>query len=522
MPDADGWPAELRGRRLAMIDGAVLGDDAVAAEVLAPLRALAPEFDSVTRVPASSLVRLHLDPEGPTPAYASSTLISGLPDAAIAAVVDAAGPRSGTRLAVAELRQLGGALARPDPAGGALDSLDGAFLALGLGLGEDADDVRADAARFLAAVEPWATGRQYLPMLDDRTDTRKVFPPGVHARLSSIRARRRPGPAVRRAPRRRLRVALKPGATGRNRPSRHPGPPFRQTSSPTSPELEGTVSLTTHTAVVETEAPEVSFEPLQARLTGSVHTPGDPRYDALVSPWNLAVTVAPAAVVDARTADDVAAAVRFAGAHGLTAGVQATGHGAIPGIHGHLLIVTKGLDELAVHPEGWARVGAGVKWLPVIEAAAPYGLAALNGSSSDVGIVGYTTGGGVGPMARTFGLAADRVRAFDVVTGDGVQRRVTPTEHPDLFFALRGGKGTAGIVTAVEFDLIHLPDVLRRGDLLRRHRRRAGHRPVAHLVGRAAGAGDDVVRAVPAAPAAGDPAAAGRPDDDRGPVPVDR
>jgi hypothetical protein len=97
------------------------------------------------------------------------------------------GPRSGSRLAVAELRQLGGALGRPHPGGGALDSLDGAFLALGLGLGADAGHVREDAARYLSAVGPWATGRQYLPMLDERTDTRKVFPPGVHARLSAIR-----------------------------------------------------------------------------------------------------------------------------------------------------------------------------------------------------------------------------------------------------------------------------------------------------------------------------------------------
>jgi hypothetical protein len=180
-------PVELHGRRLAMIDGAVLGDDAFAADVLAPLRALRPEFDTVERVPADTLPRLHLDPEGPTPAYASSTLISGLPDEAIAAVMAAAGPGSDNRLAVAELRQLGGALGRPHRGGGALDSLDGAFLALGLGLGEDASDVREDAARFLAAVGPWATGRQYLPMLDERTDTRKVFPPGVHARLSAIR-----------------------------------------------------------------------------------------------------------------------------------------------------------------------------------------------------------------------------------------------------------------------------------------------------------------------------------------------
>jgi FAD/FMN-containing dehydrogenase len=166
----------------------------------------------------------------------------------------------------------------------------------------------------------------------------------------------------------------------------------------------------------------------------------------------------PAAVVAVRTAADVAATVRFAGAHGYTAGVQATGHGAERSLAGHLLVVTRGLDECTVHPEeAWARVGAGVKWATLVQAAAPYGLAGVNGSTTDVGIVGYTTGGGVGPLARTFGINADRVRAFEVVTGDGVFRRVTPTEHPDLFFALRGGKGAAGIVTALEFDLVHLP-----------------------------------------------------------------
>jgi FAD/FMN-containing dehydrogenase len=197
VPAAEPIPPELHGRRIVMIDGAVLGDDDSAAEVLAPLRALRPEFDTVARVPAASLVRLHLDPEGPMPAYASSTLASGLPDAAVAAIIGAVGPGSGTRLAAAELRQLGGALARPDPDGGALSFLDGQFLALGLGLGGVDDDdwqaQRADAARFLAAVEPWATGRQYLPMLDERTDTRKVFPPGVHARLSAIRHAVDPG-----------------------------------------------------------------------------------------------------------------------------------------------------------------------------------------------------------------------------------------------------------------------------------------------------------------------------------------
>ncbi|GHJ59751.1 FAD-linked oxidase [Nocardioides sp. OK12] len=201
-------------------------------------------------------------------------------------------------------------------------------------------------------------------------------------------------------------------------------------------------------------AARTPFEELRQRLTGTLHTPDDPEYAVRASAWNLAVEMAPAAVVAVRTPEDVATTIRFAREHGCTVGVQATGHGAESSLAGHLLVVTSGLDELVVHPEGWARVGAGVKWLRVIEAAAPYGLAPLNGSSSDVGVVGFTTGGGVGPMSRMHGIAADKVRAFDVVTGDGVARRVTPTEHPDLFFALRGGKGATAIVTAVEFDLV--------------------------------------------------------------------
>jgi hypothetical protein len=219
--------------------------------------------------------------------------------------------------------------------------------------------------------------------------------------------------------------------------------------------MEDTVTLTIE-AVVESPG-RVFFDSLRRRLTGSLLTHDEPGYDALVSPWNLAVPMRPAAVVAARTAQDVVETVRFAGARGLTAGVQATGHGAERSLAGHILVLTRGLDEVTVHPEGWARVGAGVKWSTLVAAAAPYGLAGVNGSTTDVGIVGYTTGGGVGPMARTYGINADRVRAFEVVTGDGVFRRVTPTEYPDLFFALRGGKGAAGIVTAIEFDLIHMP-----------------------------------------------------------------
>jgi FAD/FMN-containing dehydrogenase len=213
-----------------------------------------------------------------------------------------------------------------------------------------------------------------------------------------------------------------------------------------------------HTLTSDVAVRPVPLDELRARVSGVVAERHEPAYQELVTPWNLAVEMRPAAVVVVRSAADVVETVAFARRHGMTVGVQATGHGAIASIAGHLLIVTRDLDEVTVHAEErWARVGAGVKWLRLIEAATPHGLAPLNGSSSDVGIVGYTTGGGVGPMARTFGLAADRVRAFEVVTGDGELRRTTPELHPDLFFALRGGKGAGGIVTAVEFDLLQVP-----------------------------------------------------------------
>ncbi len=207
-----------------------------------------------------------------------------------------------------------------------------------------------------------------------------------------------------------------------------------------------------------TESPSADlFAELDMLTQGTLAVRGDADYEALVSPWNLAIDVSPAAVLAATTAQDVVEAVRFARRHSLQVTPQATGHGPIPSLVGHLLVTTRGLDECVVHPEGWARVGAGVKWLRVVEAAAPYGLAPLSGSITDVGIVGYTTGGGLGPMARTYGMAIDRVRAIEVVTGDGVARRATPTEHPELFFALRGGKGMLGIITAIEFDLVHQP-----------------------------------------------------------------
>lgn len=208
---------------------------------------------------------------------------------------------------------------------------------------------------------------------------------------------------------------------------------------------------------VDPATPLTDLSTLRSRLTGTLALPGDELYARLATPWNVAIATSPVAVVEARTAADVAAAVQFAGAAGLAVAVQATGHGVADGMDGAVLIHTGLLDECTIDPAGWARVGAGVQWEAVLNAAQEQGFGALCGSSPDVGVVGYTTGGGLGPVARTYGLASDLVRAIEVVTGDGVLRRVTADDEPDLFWALRGGKGALGIVTALEFDLIPQP-----------------------------------------------------------------
>jgi FAD/FMN-containing dehydrogenase len=135
--------------------------------------------------------------------------------------------------------------------------------------------------------------------------------------------------------------------------------------------------------------------------------------------------------------------------------VQATGHGLTSALSGAVLVTTWRMADVTVDPVArTARVGAGARWRQVIDAAGPHGLAPLSGSASGVGAVGYTLGGGLGPLARRYGFAADHVRSVEIVTGDGEIRSVDAGSDPELFWALRGGKGSFGIVTALEFDLV--------------------------------------------------------------------
>lgn len=190
-PDAEWLPAGVRGRHLMVIDGAVLAEAPRAAELLAPLRALAPEIDTFRTAPAASLARLHLEPEAPTAIYANSLLLDEMPELAVDALVAAAGPGSGSELLFVEVRQLGGALSRPAPRPGALDRLDGSFLVLGVGVdqGRGWSAVRDDYHRVLEALQPWAADPVYLPMTDDAVDGRRAWPAETWGRLASIRTK---------------------------------------------------------------------------------------------------------------------------------------------------------------------------------------------------------------------------------------------------------------------------------------------------------------------------------------------
>lgn len=187
---------------------------------------------------------------------------------------------------------------------------------------------------------------------------------------------------------------------------------------------------------------------------------GETGHRGLSSGFNLAIEHDPDTVVAATTPADVAAAVRFASRGGLAVAVMNTGHGPSVPSHGGVLIRMGGLSGVEVDAaRRTARIEGGATWRDVIEAAAPYGLAPLNGSSPQVGVTGYTLGGGVGLLARRFGFAADHVRWMDVVTADGRLRHVAADSDwdADLFWALRGAGANFGVTTAMEIDLFSVP-----------------------------------------------------------------
>lgn len=197
-------------------------------------------------------------------------------------------------------------------------------------------------------------------------------------------------------------------------------------------------------------------EKLAPRLAGTLYTAGNDGYDERRFGYNLLVEHRPAVLVEAAGPSDVVAAVEFAAEQGLAVGVLNTGHGAsVAADDTTVLVNTRRMRSLYVDPHTrTARIEAGVRWDQVIRECALFGLAPPSGSSPAVGAVGYTLGGGLALLGRTFGYAADHVRSIDVVTAHGSLRRADPKQYSDLFWGLRGGKGNFGVVTSMELDLL--------------------------------------------------------------------
>src|SRR4051812_16625962 len=193
---------------------------------------------------------------------------------------------------------------------------------------------------------------------------------------------------------------------------------------------------------------------LSAQMTGRVVTPSDPDWDATREVFNLTTDLRSTAMALPRDVGDVMTAVGHARDHGLRVAPQATGHNAtaLGSLEDTLLVDVRELQDVSIDAVARrVRVGAGVRWEQVTAQLSELGLAALHGSSPDVGIAGYSLGGGMGWLARKYGLQANSVTALEVVTADGRLVRTDPDHEPDLFWALRGGNGNFGVVTAIEF-----------------------------------------------------------------------
>ncbi|TDD26924.1 FAD-binding oxidoreductase [Kribbella turkmenica] len=196
-------------------------------------------------------------------------------------------------------------------------------------------------------------------------------------------------------------------------------------------------------------------EQLRGVVRGPVFGPEDDGFAAEVAGFNLAVRHTPEVAVGITSEAEAAAVVRAAADSGTPVRVLATGHGSARAIEDGVLVTTARMANVTIDGR-IAHIEAGCRWAEVVAAAAEHGLAPITGASDAVGCIGYTLGGGLGPLSRTYGVSSDWVRGFRVVTGTGEVVTANADENPDLFWALRGGKGGLGLVTSMDFELVEL------------------------------------------------------------------
>ena len=219
----------------------------------------------------------------------------------------------------------------------------------------------------------------------------------------------------------------------------------------------------TSTATIPAGVDPVDIDALRAVVRGSLVMPTDPEYDEARTVYNAMIDRRPAVICRCVDAADVIEAVRFARDEGLVLSVRGGGHSG-PGYgvnDGGLVIDLSLLRHVLVDPRGErACVGGGATLADVDHATAPFGRAVPTGVISTTGIGGLTLGGGSGHLTRAFGLTCDSLIAADVVTADGQLVHASEKEHPELFWALRGGGGNFGVVVNFEFRLHSVGTVL--------------------------------------------------------------
>ncbi len=207
----------------------------------------------------------------------------------------------------------------------------------------------------------------------------------------------------------------------------------------------------------------LALEALEAGLSGQLIRPGDTAYEQARQLWNGRVDKHPALIVRSQTAQDVVLAVNFAREQNLPLAVRGGAHNSngFATVNNGLVIDLSQMKGITVNPvKRTARAEPGLTFGELSRALLPFGLATTTGICAGTGISGATLGGGTGWLMGKYGLALDNVLSFELVTADGRLLKASATENADLFWGLRGGGGNFGIVTAIQYQLHPLGQVL--------------------------------------------------------------